>query len=62
METFSVLLALCARISPVTGEFPAQTPATRMFSLICAWVNGWVNNGEARDLRHYRAHYDITVM
>ena len=33
-----------------------------MFSLICAWINGWVNNGEAGDLRHHRTHYDVTVM
>ena len=33
-----------------------------MFSLICAWINGWVNNLEAGDLRHHRAHYDVTVM
>ena len=32
------------------------------FSLICAWINGWVNNGEAGDLRCHRAHYDVTVM
>ena len=24
--------------------------------------NGWVNNGEAGDLKRYRAHYDVTVM
>ena len=29
METFSVLLALCAGNSPVTDEFPAQRPVTR---------------------------------
>ena len=33
-----------------------------MFPLICAWINGWVNNGEAGDLRRHRNHYDITVM
>ena len=33
-----------------------------MFSLICARINGWVNNREAGDLRRYRAHYDVTVM
>ena len=33
-----------------------------MFSLICVWINGWVNNREAGDLRRYRAHYDVTVM
>ena len=38
METFSVLLA------------------------ICAGINGWVNNGEAGDLRRHRAHYDVIVM
>ena len=33
-----------------------------MFSLIYVWINGWVNNGEAGDLRLYRAHYDVIVM
>ena len=33
-----------------------------MFSLICAWINGWVNNREAGDLRHHRAHYDVTLI
>ena len=29
-----------------------------MFSLICVWINGWVNNCEAGDLRSHRGHYD----
>ena len=33
-----------------------------MFSLICAWINGWVNNGEASNLRRHHAHYDVTVI
>ena len=33
-----------------------------MFSSICAWINGWVNNHEAGDLRRHRADYDVTVM
>ena len=33
METFSVVLAICARNSPVTGEFPAQRPVTRGFDV-----------------------------
>ena len=33
-----------------------------MFSLICAWINGWVNNREAGDLSRQRAHYDVIVM
>ena len=33
-----------------------------MCSLICVWINGWVNNREAGDLRRNRTHYDVTVM
>ena len=33
-----------------------------MFSLICARINGWVNNDEAGDLRRHRAHYGVIVM
>ena len=33
METFSVLLALCAGNSPVAGEFPSQRPETRNFDV-----------------------------
>ena len=34
-----------------------------MFSLICAWINGWVNNGEAGDLRrHLTPNYDGIVI
>ena len=49
---------------PVTGEFPTQRPVTRSFDvfLICTWINGWVNNREAVDLRRHRAHYDVIVM
>ena len=33
-----------------------------MFSLICAWINGWVNNHETGDLRRHRTHNDVIVM
>ena len=33
METFSALLAIYARNSPVTGEFPTQRPVTRSFDV-----------------------------
>ena len=58
------LLAICAENSPVTGQFPAQRPVTRnfMFFFICAWINGWVKNGDAGELRRHRAHYQVTVM
>ena len=64
MEAFSSLPATWAGSSPVTDEFPAQRPVTRSLdiSLICSWINGWVNNRDAGDLRRYRAHYDVTVV
>ena len=65
METFSALLAICAgRIhrSPVNTPLKGQWRGALMFSLICVWINGWVNNREAGDLRRYLAHYDVTVM
>ena len=33
METFSVLLAICAGNSPVPGELPAQRPVTQSFDV-----------------------------
>ena len=33
-----------------------------MFSLMCVWINGWVNNREAGDLIRYRTHYDVIVI
>ena len=32
------------------------------FSFIYVWINGWVNNHEAGDLRRHRGHYDVNVM
>ena len=46
----------------VTGHLCGQWREALVFSLICVWINGWVNNREAGDLRCYRAHYDVTVM
>ena len=48
--------------SPVNSRHKGQWRGALMFSLICVWINGWVNNREADDLRRYRAHYDVTVM
>ena len=64
METFSALLALCAGNSPVTpvnSPYKGQWRGVLIFSLICAWINGWVNTREAGDLRRHRAHYDLIV-
>ena len=64
METFSALLAICAGNSSVAGDFPTRRPwrGALMFSLICAWINDGVNNGEAGDLRRRRAHFDVTAI
>ena len=48
--------------SPVNSPHKGQWRGALMFSLICVWINGWVNNREAGDLRRYRAHYDVTLM
>ena len=48
--------------SPVYSPHKGQWRGALMFSLICVWINGWVNNREAGDLRRYRAYYVVTVM
>ena len=48
--------------SPVNSPHKGQWRGALIFSLICVWINGWVNNREAGDLRRYRAHYDVSVM
>ena len=64
METFCALLAICAGTSPVPVNSPlkGQWRGTLMFPLICSWINDWVNNHEAGDLRRHRGHYDVNVM
>ena len=48
--------------SPVNSPHKGQWRGALMFTLICARINGWVNNREAGDLRRYRTHYDVIVM
>ena len=48
--------------SPVNSPHKSQLRGALMFSLICAWINCWVNYGEAGDLIRHRAHCDVTVM
>ena len=44
METFSVLLAICAGNSPVSGEFPAQRPVIRSFDVFFDLrMNEWLS-------------------
>ena len=65
MGIFSALLAVCAGNSPVTGEFPSQKASdAEVWCFLCSvpWINSWVNNREAGDLRRHRAHYDVIVI
>ena len=48
--------------SPVISPHKGQWRGALMFSLICVWINDWVKNREAGDLRHHRAHCDVIVM
>ena len=48
--------------SPVNSPHKGQWRGALMFSLIYVWINGWVNNREAGDLRRHLVHYDVTVM
>ena len=44
--------------SPHTGQWRGAF----MFSLICAWTEGWLNHRITGDLRRHRANYDVIVM
>ena len=64
MEAFSASLAFVWEIHqpPVNSPDKGQWRGALNCSLICAWIGGWVNNGEAGDLRRHGAYYDVTVM
>ena len=48
--------------SPVDCPHKGQWRGAMIVSLICALKNNWANNRDAGDLRHRRAHYDVTVI
>ena len=61
--TINMMTSSNGNIFRVTGSlFKGQWSGALMFSLICAWIKDWINNCEAGDLRHHRAHYDVIVM
>ena len=47
---------------PVNSPHKGLWRGALMCSLICTWINGWVNNREVGDLRWHHAQYDVTVM
>ena len=60
---FRVAGHLCGEFTgPLNSPHKGQWRGALMFSLICVWINGWVNNREDGDLRRYRAHCDVIVM
>ena len=48
--------------SSLNSPHKGQWRGALIFSLIWASINGWVNNGEAGDLRRHRTHYDVIEM
>ena len=48
--------------SPVNSPHKGQWCGSLLFSLICAWTNGWFNKWYIGDLRRNCVHYDVTVI
>ena len=48
--------------SPVNSPHKGQWRRALMFSLISAWINGWINNRKVGDSRRHHSHYHFTVM
>ena len=61
METFSASLAFVREVHPLPVDCPHKGQWL-LFSLICAYTNGRINNRDAGDLKNHRAHYNVIVM
>ena len=60
---FRVTGPLCEEFTGMANSLhKGQLHEALMFSLICVWINGYVHNCEASDLRRHRAHYDVTAI
>ena len=55
---------LCGEFTGPVNSSPhkCQWHGALMFSLICAWINGWGNNDEAGYLRCHQTHLHVDVM
>ena len=62
METFSALLALVRGIHRWIIFTKASDAELWWVFFICAWIDSFVNNRKAGDLRRHRVQYDVTVM
>ena len=60
---FRVTDSLCGEFTghPVNSPHKGQWRGALMFSLIWAWINGWVNNRDAGNLRRQCTHYAVTI-
>ena len=60
---FRVLGALCEGNASVISGFPSQRPMTRSFDVFFDLsLNKELSKQSRRDLRRFRAYYDVTVM
>ena len=59
---FRVTGHLCREFTGHRSPHKGQWCGALMFSLICVWINGWVNIHGVGDLRRYRGHYDVNVI
>ena len=55
-----MMTSLNGNIFRATGHLCGEFTGPRWIPR--AWINGWVKNGEAGDLRSHGAHYHVTVM
>ena len=65
METFSTLLhgLLCREFTDQQWIPFTKASDVVLWCFLCsAWINSWVNNRDAGDLRRHRAHYDAIAM
>ena len=61
LRQFSMMTSSNGNIFRVTGPLCWEFTGPRG-ALIYAWINDWVNNREAGDLRRHRAHYEVIEM
>ena len=48
--------------SPVNSPHKGQWRGALTFSLVCAWINAWVNSRALGDFRCHRTHYEVIIM
>ena len=68
-RSFDIFFDLCLkiRLCKQSRRRGFETPPRSLWRrcnkiVICAWINGWVNNREAGNFGSHRAHYDVTIM